>query len=213
MKFKKPTLVILFVVSIVLQSCKGDLSIDNVLDNKPTTSKLAGSKHILNEDGIQILLPKKFKRISIPDYTAIVNDKKNEKMFPIERLQLENSRALDGNNYMFFSKENNATYFVNSIPFSEVKKEDAQKLLGIIRQNQKKASETTDVVFEKITAKYKAVAGAQIFKAVFKADFEKSKKTNYQHTYYISSKDKSVLLSLVTPEEINFDPYIEKMTF
>ena len=110
-------------------------------------------------------------------------------------------------------RDSNATYFVNSIPFSEVKKEDAQKLLGIIRQNQKKASEVTDVVFEKITAKYKAVAGAQIFKAVFKADFEKSKKTNYQHTYYISSKDKSVLLSLVTPEDINFDPYIEKMTF
>lgn len=214
MKLKHVTPLVLLVISIVLQSCKGDLNIDKVFDKKKSTENtLTGTKHILNEDGIQILLPKKFERISITAYTSMLGEKENEKQFQIERLQLENSRGMDGQNYIFFSKEDNSSYFINSIPYSEVKKEDAQKLLSIIRQNQKKVSEVSDAEFEKITAKYKSVTGAQIFKAIFKANFKEQEKTMYQHSYYISSKDKSVLLNLITPKETNFDPYIEKITF
>ena len=122
-------------------------------------------------------------------------------------------RSLNGNNYIFFNDTNSASYFINTIPYSEIKKEDAQKLLSIIIQNQNNVSTNTSVKFERITAKFKSITGAQIFKAVFKAQFTRQKNTKYQHSYFINSNGKSVLLTLITPEELSFDKYIEKMIF
>ncbi len=213
MVLKKSIVIILAVTVTVLQSCKGDIKLDNILDNKQETVALIGTKHILEEDGIQLQLPKDFMRLSVAEYSEILNLKNNKTKFNIEREELKNVRSMDGNSYIFFNSKNNSSYYINSIPYSEIKKEDAQKLLGIIRQNQNDVSKKHKVKFERITAKFKSITSAQIFKAVFKAEFAKPKNLQYQHSYFINSNGKSVLLTLITKEDMNFDTYIEKMIF
>ncbi|MFD1063495.1 hypothetical protein ACFQ1Q_09580 [Winogradskyella litorisediminis] len=213
MTFKKIGIFILAFFYISLQSCKDNVKLENILDEKQEQSPSIGTKHFLEEDGIQLQLPDNFKRLSLAKYSEILNSKSNKNKQILARAELQNSRSLNGNSYIFYNKADEETYFVNTIPFSEIEKEDAQKLLGIIRQNNKEVAKKHDVKFTKVTAKFKSITGAQIFKAVFKADFKKTKTVNYQHTYYITSNDKSVLLKLITPTENSFDKYIEKMIF
>lgn len=213
MVLKKSIVIILAITVTVMLSCKGDVKINSILDNEQPTTTVIGTKHILEEDGIQLQLPEDFKRLSVAEYSEILNQKKNNTKFLIEREELKNVRSMDGNSYIFFNSTNSASYYINSIPYSEIKKEDAQKLLGIIRQNQNDISKKHNVKFERITAKFKSITSAQIFKAVFKANFTKLKNTQYQHSYFINSNGKSVLLTLITEEDINFDKYIEKMIF
>lgn len=213
MVLKKSIVIILAITVTVLQSCKGDVKLDSIFDSEQETVALIGTKHILEEDGIQLQLPEDFMRLSIAEYSEILNQKKNSTKFLIEREELKNVRSMDGNNYIFFNSKNGSSYYINSIPYSEIKKEDAQKLLGIIRQNQNDVSKKHKVKFDRITAKFKSITSAQIFKAVFKADFTRPKHTQYQHSYFINSNGKSVLLTLITEEDVNFDKYIEKMIF
>lgn len=201
------------IVIIVLQSCKNDVSLDKLFDVNTQNSALEGKRHILEEDGIQILLPEIFERYSLSEYEAVLDSLTDKKTSDLELQRLKNMRDLDGNNYIFFAPNANASYFVNTIPYAPILKQDAQKLLGIIRQNQRKASETIPLEYKKITAKYSAITNAQIFKAIFQVYNKKNKSTSYQHTYFISSKGKSVLLNLSVAEDINFDPYIEKIIF
>ncbi|MBT8245502.1 MAG: hypothetical protein HKP48_11525 [Winogradskyella sp.] len=210
---KKSIVISLLSLVFILQSCKENSKLQNILDNEEPTTTLIGNKHILEEDGIQLQLPEDFKRLSVAEYSKILNQKKNRTKFNIEREELKNVRSLNGNSYIFFNEKNNSSYYINTIPYSEIKKDDAQKLLGIIRQNQNDVSKKSKVKFDRLTAKFKSTTGAQIFKAIFKAEFEKTKNTQYQHSYFINSNEKSVLLTLITSKEINFDKYIEKMIF
>lgn len=213
MVLKKSIVQTITLLAIILNSCKGDVKLNSILNNEEEKTTLIGSKHILEEDGIQLQLPEDFKRLSIAEYYEVLNQKSNRTKFIIEREELKNVRSLNGNSYVFFNSENNSSYYINTLPYSEIKKEDAQKLLGIIRQNQNEVSKNSKVSFERITAKFKSITGAQIFKAVFKAEFTRPKNIKYQHSYFINSNGKSVLLTLITPKELSFDKYIEKMIF
>ncbi|WP_188374054.1 hypothetical protein [Winogradskyella haliclonae] len=205
---------ILLIFIITLQSCKNDIKIENVFEQNVETNTLPGKKHFLEEDDIQIFLPKVFERYAAAEYETVLDSLvQNKKQFLLERERLKNLRGLKGNNYIFFAPGVNATYFVNTIPYAPIRKQDAQKLLGIIRQNQNRATENTQVEFTKITAKYSSLTSAQVFKAIFRVDLKKEKTFYFQHAYFISSNQKSVLLNLTTPMDLDLDPYIEKMIF
>lgn len=213
MLLKKSILQIVICLAVVLQSCKGEVKLDNILNDEPQKSTAIGTKHFLEEDGIQLQLPEDFERLSIAEYSEIINQKQQAKNFIIESAELKKSRSLNGNGYVFFNTKNKSTYLINAIPYDEIKKDDAQKLLGIIRQNHKEISQKNKVEFKKETAKFKAIPGFQVFKAVFMANFKNQKNAKYQHSYFINSNGKSVLIKLITPEDIDFDKYIEKMIF
>lgn len=213
MILKKSIVQIIVCLALILQSCKGDVKLDNLINDEPQKSTAIGTKHFLEEDGIQLQLPDGFERFSIAEYSEIINQKKNAKNFVIESAELKKARSLNGNGYVFFNPKNKSTYLINAIPYSEIKEDDAQKILGIIRQNHKEINQKDKVDFKKVTAKFKAIPGFQVFKAVFKANLKSEKLTKYQHSYFINSTGKSVLIKLITPEEIDFDKYIEKMMF
>ena len=181
-------------------------------DDKPKNT-LIGKKHFLEEDGIQIQLPENLERLSNAEYSDALKKLAKDKKFQLQQKTFDYTRKLNGNSYIYFDKNSKLSYLINSIPYEEITKDDAQKLLGIIRQNQKNAKESIKVDYTKITAKHTEITGAQIFKAIFKADLKKGKDTFYEHTYYISSNEKSVLINIMTLEESNFDKYIEKMIF
>ena len=214
MVLRKSIVPVLLILIIALQSCKNDIKIENVFEQNVETNTLPGKKHFLEEDGIQVFLPEVFERYAAAEYEAVLDSLvKDKKEFLLERERLKNLRGLKGNSYIFFAPRVNATYFVNTIPYAPIRKQDAQKLLGIIRQNQNHATENAKVEFKKITAKYSSLTSAQVFKAIFRVDFKKENTFYFQHAYFISSNQKSVLLNLTTPMEIDLDPYIEKMIF
>ena len=81
----------------------------------------------------------------------------------------------------------------------------------MIRQSQEQTSLYSDLEFEKVTAKHNNNGKTQIFKAIFKIKDTKLNQEIYQHAYYISSNEKTVLIHLIAPFKIYFDPFLEKM--
>ncbi|SHG42520.1 hypothetical protein [Winogradskyella jejuensis] len=213
MILKKAIVPIILCLVVVLQSCKGDIKVDSIFENEAPKNNIIGKKHFLEEDGIQLQLPEEFERYSAAKYERLLDSLVSKKEFELERERLRNMRNLEGNNYIYFAPDINITYMINTIPYAPIRKQDAQKLLGIIRQNQNIASKNSNVEYTKITAKYRSLTGAQIFKAIFKVDEKKGDRFFYQQAYFISSNQKSVLINISSPVDVDFDPYIEKMIF
>jgi hypothetical protein len=100
---------------------------------------------------------------------------------------------------------------MNVVPYTPIYRQDAKYILGIIRQGQEELSTKTDLNYTKITAKHNNIGKTQIFKAIFKVENQKLQHQAFQHVYFISSNKKTVLINLITPFEVNFDPFLEKM--
>ena len=120
-------------------------------------------------------------------------------------------RETEGNHYIFFDNTINATYTLNTISYLPISRQDAKFILGMIRQSQEQTSLYSDLEFEKVTAKHNNNGKTQIFKAIFKIKDTKLNQEIYQHAYYISSNEKTVLIHLIAPFKIYFDPFLEKM--
>ncbi|GAB4163296.1 MAG: hypothetical protein Tsb0033_23490 [Winogradskyella sp.] len=171
-----------------------------------------GQTHYLGDDGIKIFLPKTFKKYSSIDYLKLLDSLvTNSKDLELERTRFRNLRELEGNHYVFFDNTVNATYTINTIPYQPISRQDAKFILGIIRQNQELVSEKTDLNYTKITAKHNDNGKAQVFKAIFKLENLKLNLQAFQHVYFISSNNKTVIINLTAPFEINFDLFLEKM--
>ncbi|WP_296322847.1 hypothetical protein [Winogradskyella sp.] len=210
---KTSILPILLLLSLAFQSCKDNPKLENIFDEEQPKNTLEGQRHFLENDGIQLFLPEEFERYSASKYEVLLDSLVSKKEFELERQRLRYIRNLEGNNYIYFASELGTTYFANTIPYAPIKKQDAQKLLGIIRQNQENASEVSGIEYTRITAKYNNLGKTQIFKAIFRVDIKKQNRSFYQQAYFISSNQKSLLLNITTPLDLDFDPYIEKTIF
>ena len=200
---------VLIALSFTLQSCKNETKTKGTFNSSDIETK----RHILENDGIQLFLHVEFERYSASKYESLLDSLVNKKEFELERERLKNIRKLDGNNYIYYASNLGTTFLANTIPYAPIAKQDAQKLLGIIQQNQSSISKDTNVEFTRITAKFRALPSAQIFKAIFRVDEKKGDKSFFQQAYFINSNQKSILINITTPIDIDFDPYIEKMIF
>lgn len=173
---------------------------------------IEGQTHFLGDDGIKIFLPDTFKKYSSIEYLKLLDSLVTDnKELEIERTRFRNIREMDGNHYVFFDNSVNATYTINTVPYTPISRQDAKLILGMVRKNQDMVSETTDLSFTKITAKHNSNGKTQIFKAIFKLENLKLQQQAFQHAYFISSNKKTVLINLMAPFEVNFDPFLEKM--
>ena len=171
-----------------------------------------GKTHYLGDDGIKLFLPTSFNRYSTIDYLKLLDSLATDnKELEIERTRLKYMREMKGNHYIYFDDTVNATYTLNTIPFTPISRQDAKFLLGIIRQNQEELSQNSDLDYTKITAKHNDNGKTQVFKAIFKIENRKLEQQAFQHAYFISSNKKTVLINLMAPFEVYFDPFIEKM--
>ena len=173
---------------------------------------IEGKTHYLGDDGIKLFLPMTFKKYSSIEYLDLIDslvvDNKN---LEIERTRFKNIREMVGNHYIFFDNSINATYTINSIPYTPISRQDAKYISGIVRQSQENISNTTDLNYTKIMAKHNNNGNTQIFKAIFKVENEKLQQQAFQNAYFISSNKKTVRINLMTPYEVNFDSFLEKM--
>ncbi len=213
MVLRKSIVLVFCTVMLLFTSCMEVAKEINNWTQLTAQDQVIGTKHFLENDGIKIFLPNSFKRYNAVEYSNLIDslviDNNNLK---IEQTRFKNMREMAGNLYIFFDKTVNSSYTINTIPYTPITRQDAKYLLGIIRQNQDKLSDTTDLDYTKITAKHNNNNGTQVFKAIFKVENRKLQHQAFQHVYFVSSNNKSALINVTTPFEVNFDHYLEKMT-
>lgn len=212
MILRKPIVVILSILCIISTSC---LEVAKEISNWTQIEdmdSIDGQTHLLSDDGIKIFLPKTFKKYASVEYLALLDSLiPNNKDLEIERTRFRHIREMEGNHYVFFDNSINSTYTINTVPYTPISRQDAKFILGMIRQNQDMVADATDLKFTKITAKHNDNGKAQVFKAIFKLENQKLQQQAFQHSYFISSNKKTVLINLMAPFEVNFDPFLEKM--
>ena len=212
MVLRKSIVVFLLILSTILTSCLEVAKEVTDWTQADDINNIEGSLHYLGDDGIKLFLPSTFKKYSTINYLSLLDSLVvDEKQMEIERSRVKFMRELEGNHYIFFDNTINATYTLNVVPYLPISRQDAKYILGVIRQNQNEVSSKTDLEYEKITAKHSNNGRTQIFKAIFKMTDAKLHQQAFQHAYYISSNNKTVLIHLMAPFEINFDPFLEKM--
>ncbi|MFI0430897.1 hypothetical protein [Mariniflexile sp. HMF6888] len=170
-----------------------------------------GKYHFLTEDQIKIYLPDAFKRYSRAGYEKLIDSLASKENYELEIKRLEFLRNMEGHFYIFFDEETRSTYTINTMPYMPMHKGDAQYILGMISMNNDKISRTTDLEFTKITAKYSAHAGTQIFKAIHKIENTKKQLTSFNSSYIVSANSKTIYVQLLTGFDVNFDPFLQKM--
>lgn len=212
MVLRKSIVAILGVFCIILTSCLEVAKEISDWTQFEDINDVKGKTHYLGDDGIKLFLPTTFKRYSTIEYLqlldSLVTDNKD---LDIERTRIKYMREMEGNHYIFFDNRINATYNLNAIPYQPISRQDAKFILGIIRQSQDELETQSDLTYEKITAKHNDNGKTQIFKAIFKIENKKMNQQMFQHAYFISSNKKTVLINLMAPFEVNFDPFLEKM--
>jgi hypothetical protein len=212
MVFRKTIVLIIGVFSLCLTSC---LEVANEITDWTQfedIDAIESTAHYLGDDGIKLFLPNTFKRYTTIKYLSLLDSLVTDnKDLEIERTRIKYMREMEGNHYIFFDKNINATYNLNSIPYQPISRQDAKFILGIVRQSQRDLEMQSDLTYEKITAKHNDNGSTQVFKAIFKIENKKLNQQMFQHAYFISSNKKTVLINLLAPFEVNFDPFLEKM--
>lgn len=212
MILRKPIVLFSIIFCLIYVSC---LEVAKEVTNWTQFSNIndvEGQTHFLGDDGIKLFLPKTFKKYSTIEYLSLLDSLVvDNKDLEIERTRIKYMRELEGNHYIYFDKTLNATYTLNTIPYIPITRQDAKFILGLVRQNQEQLASQTDLQYEKITAKHNDNGKTQIFKAIFKITNTKKQQQCFQHAYYISSNKKTILINLMAPFEVYFDPFLEKM--
>jgi hypothetical protein len=205
MVLKKPTITLLIFFAL-FQSCNETTK----KNQKSTENKNLGTEHFLENDGIQIQLPSDYKRYSSAKYEALLKDFIKGKALELEQKRLRHLRKIDGHHYIYFDNQTKSTVLINTIQHEPMEKEDAKSILSDIVRDQAEASGITKQDFTKVSANYIEGTTAKIFKSLFKViDKENNKVDHFQHKYYISSKDRYIIIDINTPIELDFDPYLE----
>lgn len=198
-------LILLFTMSCI------DSSTSTTNKETKSSTNLSGNYHFLEDTGTQVYLPKAFERYSLTKYQRLLDSLTTKKEYKIETERLNALGKMDGSLYIYFNKDNRATYTINTRPYFAFTKDDASQLLGLITSGNDKVKENSDAIFTKITAKYGGDKNQQLFKSVFKVSGKSMKVDVYNTSYIISSKGKTVFIQLSSIDDSNFDPYIEKM--
>ena len=209
----RKSIVVLFVIKCVfLTSCTEVAKEISDWTKIEDINIIDGQIHFLSDDGIKVFLPKTFKKYSTIEYLSLLDSLVTDnKELEIERTRFRNMREMEGHHYVFFDNSINATYTINTVPYTPISRQDAKFILGMVRQNHDAVSQTTDLRFTKITAKHNDNGKVQVFKAIFKLENIKLQQQAFQHVYFISSKTKTALINLMAPIQIDFDPFLEKM--
>lgn len=208
---KLPSYLFILLYSLILASClNGNSGIENWIEIK-NSEDISGKYHSLSDDGIKVYLPNTFKKYSTNEYLQLLDSISSKKDYEFESKAVETLRDLEGNFYIYFDDTYGITYTINTLPYFPFSKRDASQLLGIIRLNNEKVSETQNIDFTKLTAKYSGSKKQQIFKAIYKVDYPEKGTSLFSTSYIISSNRKTVMIKLSSIYNIDFNPYIQKM--
>lgn len=211
---KKILLSVTLFLSVI--SCKKSKGFNEDMLMKPVD---LGQYYSLEKDQIKLFLPQGFKELTeseIREFHASIKDK--EERYYYEKAY-EQRKIAHGNHYDFYNEELFSEVYVNTLRYMPFNKSSASQLLYYLRKNHEKYQKATGIFHNKIKATYIGQQGLQVFKAKYRLTRynsynENSNEENYEMfstIYLISSNQKTFLLNIMTPFEIDFDPFIRKI--
>ena len=215
MKYMKNILVLILLV-IAISSCKKSKGFSEEMLVKPVD---LGQYYTLEKDQIKLFLPEGYKELSeseIKDFHRSIKNKDERYYF---EKAYEQRKVANGNHYDFYNEELFSEVYVNTLPYMPFNKSNASQLLYYLRKNHERYQNATGIYHNKIKATYIGQQGLQVFKARYRLTkynsySENSNEEDYEMfstIYLISSNQKTFLLNIMTPFEMDFDPFIRKI--
>ena len=174
-------------------------------------AELKGTYHFLENDGIKVFLPTVFERYSAVEYERVLDSIVSKENIKLEKARLKELRKMNGNFYIYFEPESLSSLTVNTLEYMPLHKQDAQRLLSIMRQSYEELIKENKLSYKKVTASYSETPRVQVFKAIFKVKNPREKTETFQTNYFVSSEDKTFFIKLITGNEVNFDPFLKKI--
>lgn len=202
---------VLVVIGFLVLACNEMTKESNSWLETETSETIPGKYHFLSDQGIKVYLPNEFEKYALSEFQTLLDSIFNKEEFKreIERLNVINK--IEGNLYIFYEGASRSNLMVNTVPYFQFSKESASQLLGFVKVNQENDKLNKDLKFTKLTAKFGGDSRQQIFKAIYKVENTKLKIESFNTSYIISSNDKTIIIRLTTPNQVDFDPYIEKI--
>ncbi len=213
---KNTTFLICFVTLI---SCDVFTSKKGFDENNLIKPEDVGVYHKLKEDNIKIYLPQGFKALTedkIREFFKQIENKETRYFF---EKSYESQRLMKGNIYSFYSNEYASEISIQTLPYMTFNKSNAIELLYYLRKSFLEYQKVTGIYHNKIKATYFGEKTLQFFKARyrltrFNSYNDEQEKENYEMfkiVYLITSKRKTFMITIITPFEENFDPFIRKI--
>lgn len=217
MKLNITATIFALILTLILTGCDEEKKSTKTKEGTKTEQKATQSSKgesnvmLLENNGFRIPLPNGFKRKSVAEYGQYLEKNYSNKTLNYEKDRLRKLRSRDGEFYLFFNEENKSSLTINVVDPLAFSNEDPQGLLNMITSLHTEAKEATDREFEKITAGFSNNQSISIFKALYKVTEKGKNKPMYEHSYVITNEDMSMMMTLDTPDDVDLDPYIEKI--
>ncbi len=177
-----------------------------------------GEYHKLSSDDIKIFLPQGFKVLTDKEIKEFHQQIKDEKTRYYFEKGYETQRNVKGNFYDFYNEEYAAEVTIHTLPYMPFSKSNAGQLLYYLRKSFEEYQKVTGIYHNKMKAVYSGDKSLQYFKAMYRLTRynsydEEGEKENFEvfkTVYLITSKRKTFMVTIMTPFEIDFDPFIRK---
>jgi len=208
---------ILLIMMLGLVSCKKDASEQATYEKYLIKPEDRGEFHALENDNMKIFLPEGFEAVSDEEIKKFHKQIANKKERYYYEKTFELRKAMKGNFYNFYGNNSATEVSVQTLPYMPFSKQNAKELLFYLRKGNERFQEVTGIYHTKITSTYSGERSLQIFKAKYRLSYfeqEDEEKENYEMfrtVYLITSNKKTFSVTILTPFEDDFDPYIRKI--
>jgi len=213
---KKTTFLICFITLVSCDMLTSKKGFDEKNLIKPED---VGVYHKLKDDNIKIYLPQGFNELTEDEIRKFHKQIKDEKIRYFFEKSYDSQRLVKGNLYNFYSEEYESEISIQTLPYIPFSKSNAIELLYYLREGFSEYQKVTGIYHNKIKATYFGERTLQFFKARyrltrFNSYNDEQEKENYQMfktVYLITSKRKTFMITIITPFEEDFDPFIRKI--
>jgi len=208
---------ILLILTFFLASCKKDATEQATYEKYLIKPEDVGEFHTLENDNMKIFLPEGFEAVSDEEIKNFHKQIENEKERYYYEKTFELRKAMEGNFYNFYGNNYATEVSVQTLPYMPFSKQNAKHLLFYLRKGNERFQEVTGIYHTKITSTYSGETSLQIFKAKYRLSYfeeEEKEKEDYEMfrtVYLITSNKKTFSVTILTPFEDDFDPYIRKI--
>lgn len=203
---------------LILLSCNKLMPKKGFDEKKLVKPVDVGEYHKLSDDNISIFLPQGFKILTdseIKEFHKQIEDEKERYYF---EKSYETQRFIKGNFYDFYNDEYASEVTIHTLPYMPFNKSSAGQLLYYLRKSFEDYQGVTGIYHNKIKAIYSGDRSLQYFKAMYRLTRYNSYDENseeedyemYKTVYVITSRRKTFVVNILTPFEVDFDPFIRK---
>lgn len=205
--------IVLLIVLFTFLSCKEE---SKGFDEKNLLKPVDfGEFHTIGNNDLKVFLPAGFKELTRKDRQQFVNSIENEEAKGYVEKMYQARKFSKGKFYDFYNEELSSEVVVSTFPYTPFNKSSAIQLLYIMKNANDKFEEMTGIVHEKEKSTYYGVQGLQIFKAIYRLyslnqESGEYDEVLYKTIYLVTSNQKTFSVTITTPYELDFAPFIKK---